>query len=950
MAFQRPLPLVIDLLSSDDDDDFPPPRRRPLVRHTDPIDLRTPSPPSRPQRTGASNAGTQAEEPSTTISNFAHATPQRFGRITATPAVKFSPASPTQAYSSKPSPHTHFQPTFTPTRGSPGNPTEPVNKELKFYDLPLGVSPPHAPKIREPLASGSRGTPDPAFNQAPKPTEAVPRNVVGEHSLMYRSRSEAKDDRDEDLDQGEDEYQEEDEDSSHDEDKDQNEDDKMEGIFSSQSQMPPTGSPSKQSNSERRSRNDNSSIGSTSPLITRLQQKKQKQIVGESLSERGSQSPRKRMAQLAKFDTQKDAFDLDDRLRGFLQGMRDGHALSTRYVLADARMAALERNSRAVDKISPFAFMASVVLEPGAQAPDGTTRDVLYHYPVQKSGKLGKGKSTLFAKQVFGDAPRVPKYSSHMNVRRNILKADDEKLKFIPFLGDSGTRNEANFSRLVKELEQVYSPRSSVTSRETEEISRIRQYLPMWLEELQLGFDLQALKHYLLLQNEESGELGIDRRQRRLLLESFGGPLDYRIGEAASNFCDAFETVFDIETQDVVLPASLLKEMIESATKKPNPTSNRIGTYADLTCLICAAIDCPTHGDFLHEPINFSDVDDEAPQGPPEMKYNPKPLNLNYEDTLRRFKHQIQDDIEPLPQNKKKSCSNDCYMATDFSDLDYEFDEEHLAILSQMIATYRHPNYRSCYIAYALNIPCWTVWAEIQQYESEHHAEEIEEPPHGRPKKLEWYDNKRKALRGDLNDYTDAHKHAERKQVVACGHPGPCIARPGDDETSCPCATANLLCESFCGCSDDCPRRFTGCSCLAFGLSCTSDSCICIKMNRECGPECGSCGALARINPANKYDDALFTTGCQNIYLQRGVSKAMVMGESQLVGFGLYLAEPVKKGDYLSEYSEHLIRRGRPKRHSLRPQTPFFSIRPQQRARNRRRAPWKQNSLHQSQR
>lgn len=137
-----------------------------------------------------------------------------------------------------------------------------------------------------------------------------------------------------------------------------------------------------------------------------------------------------------------------------------------------------------------------------------------------------------------------------------------------------------------------------------------------------------------------------------------------------------------------------------------------------------------------------------------------------------------------------------------------------------------------------------------------------------------------------------------------CGHPGPCIIQPGDEEISCPCATSNILCESFCGCSDECPRRFTGCSCLAYGQSCTSDSnCICIRMNRECGPECGSCGALARINPANKYDDELFTTGCQNVYLQRGVSKAMVMGESQLVGFGLYLAEPVKKGDYLSEYS-----------------------------------------------
>jgi hypothetical protein len=75
-------------------------------------------------------------------------------------------------------------------------------------------------------------------------------------------------------------------------------------------------------------------------------------------------------------------------------------------------------------------------------------------------------------------------------------------------------------------------------------------------------------------------------------------------------------------------------------------------------------------------------------------------------------------------------------------------------------------------------------------------------------------------------------------------------------------------------------------------------------MNRECGPQCGTCGAKERINPENKYNDELFTTGCQNIALQREVHKRTVVGESQLegVGFGLYLGEPVKKGDYISEY------------------------------------------------
>jgi histone-lysine N-methyltransferase EZH2 len=81
-------------------------------------------------------------------------------------------------------------------------------------------------------------------------------------------------------------------------------------------------------------------------------------------------------------------------------------------------------------------------------------------------------------------------------------------------------------------------------------------------------------------------------------------------------------------------------------------------------------------------------------------------------------------------------------------------------------------------------------------------------------------------------------------------------------------------------------------------------------MNRECGPQCTSCGAIPRIDPKNKNNDDLFTRGCQNIALQRGVNRKLLMGESQLegVGFGLYLGEPVKKGDYIGDYAGEVSR------------------------------------------
>jgi len=75
-------------------------------------------------------------------------------------------------------------------------------------------------------------------------------------------------------------------------------------------------------------------------------------------------------------------------------------------------------------------------------------------------------------------------------------------------------------------------------------------------------------------------------------------------------------------------------------------------------------------------------------------------------------------------------------------------------------------------------------------------------------------------------------------------------------------------------------------------------------MNRECGPECGLCGAIPRIDPANKFkSDEFFATGCQNIFLQRGVFRKLVVGESQIAGFGTYAAEPIRKGESFAEYT-----------------------------------------------
>lgn len=680
------------------------------------------------------------------------------------------------------------------------------------------------------------------------------------------------------------------------------------------------GTPSRSSTRGKKASEKSSTINSSSPLLPRLQARKARArqsnlLVNRDEPPEGASGDQDVPAEQRSQEDQATVESIAASLRSMEQNMRDDHAMSTRWLLQDAREATQSSPSLAVDKISPFASMISVQQRAGEKIPNGCLAEKLDSWTMAKSSnKMTKSKSVQVAKRIFGDTPRVPRYSSHTTVSRNILSADSEKLKYVPYLGDvAGPANkDTNFKRLLKELEEAYSPRRIESTRQCEKASRIRAYVEAWLGESQLDCDQRTLIQYMMTE-ENANELGLRDAEREMLLASFGEPLSKQTKDAGEQFWEAFDKVFDIGLPNVLLPTELLKEMVESARKKTNPTpekaanipGDRLGTYTTLTCLICAAVDCQTHADYSHDEIPRVEGSDDG-NHEPEYLVQRQPLVLPYHDTLRRFdlrKKAEADSEDPRRSSKhQQPCSKECWRVIDYSEKEILWEQNDLDAVYDMLISITDKDNRACYIAFALHLPCWQVHGVIADYESRNDTTRTVDEPTGRSKRPDWYNNKTKTLHRDWQEMTKAHLHQERSQANPCTHEGHCTSK-------CPCFEANILCESFCGCSDDCPRRFTGCSCLGNGLTCVSETCICILMNRECGPECISCGAIPRINPANKHEDHLFTHGCQNVYLQRGVLKASVMGESQLegVGFGLYLAEPVQKGDFLSEYTGEVI-------------------------------------------
>ena len=383
----------------------------------------------------------------------------------------------------------------------------------------------------------------------------------------------------------------------------------------------------------------------------------------------------------------------------------------------------------------------------------------------------------LVANTITGEVQRVPKYSSHTTVRRNILTADDEQLKFIPFLGDAegSTKKVSNHKRLVKELEEAYSAKRSESSRDSEQTAQIRNYLSYWLEELNIGCTEQTLVHFLIDQEDKDDQDGSDlrlrRRDRKMILKSFGRPLTEDIKKVVKGFSEAFEEVFRFALKDVLLPKSRVEEL-KASVKSQDAVADRLGTFTSLTCLICGAICCQTHGDYNRYPVYQSENSDNEEE-PDEFVYELKPVVLKYDDLIRKRDARtsaMTDDMEyERASTNHHPCSPECHLCLDYSTREYEWPEDDE--FKKMLLSFTNRNLLACDIACLIERPCWQVFSEIKSFDRDGGGE-VTRPlsSSGRLKRPDWYDNKRKVLKGDWMDMTSAHLHQERCQANPVSH------------------------------------------------------------------------------------------------------------------------------------------------------------------------------------
>lgn len=153
--------------------------------------------------------------------------------------------------------------------------------------------------------------------------------------------------------------------------------------------------------------------------------------------------------------------------------------------------------------------------------------------------------------------------------------------------------------------------------------------------------------------------------------------------------------------------------------------------------------------------------------------------------------------------------------------------------------------------------------------------------------------------------YHSIRKRISERKDQPCRQYNPCGCQSACGK-QCPCLLNGTCCEKYCGCPKSCKNRFRGCHCAK--SQCRSRQCPCFAADRECDPDvCRNCwvscgdGTLGTPNQrGDNYE-------CRNMKLLLKQQQRVLLGRSDVSGWGAFLKNSVGKHEYLGEYTGELI-------------------------------------------
>ncbi|KAM0852871.1 hypothetical protein ACQ4PT_051474 [Festuca glaucescens] len=153
--------------------------------------------------------------------------------------------------------------------------------------------------------------------------------------------------------------------------------------------------------------------------------------------------------------------------------------------------------------------------------------------------------------------------------------------------------------------------------------------------------------------------------------------------------------------------------------------------------------------------------------------------------------------------------------------------------------------------------------------------------------------------------YHFIRKRITEKKDQPCRQYNPCGCQSACGK-QCPCLINGTCCEKYCGCPKMCKNRFRGCHCAK--SQCRSRQCPCFAADRECDPDvCRNCWVGCGDGSFGVPNQRGDNYECRNMKLLLKQQQRVLLGRSDISGWGAFLKNTVGKHEYLGEYTGELI-------------------------------------------
>lgn len=122
----------------------------------------------------------------------------------------------------------------------------------------------------------------------------------------------------------------------------------------------------------------------------------------------------------------------------------------------------------------------------------------------------------------------------------------------------------------------------------------------------------------------------------------------------------------------------------------------------------------------------------------------------------------------------------------------------------------------------------------------------------------------------------------------------------------CLCLLNRTHCEKYCGCPRSCKNRFRGCRCSK--RQCRTHQCSCVAASRECDPDvCSDCFISCGDGICGAPPQKEKSYNCMNMRLLQNQHQKVLIGRSDVSGWGAFIKNACEKDECIGEYRGELI-------------------------------------------